>query len=231
MNCNLCGSKKFVDMKSRPNVRCSKCGSLERTRLLWLYLQNIRLDAESRVLHLAPERGLFDALSRRLKAENYVVADIDPERYAFARTCRRIDLCDLDDWPSCEFDLIVHSHVLEHSPCNIAYTLFHLHRMLKDDGLHVFVVPFMRGKYDESFQDLSDEERHVRFGQFDHVRRFGNDDIASHLGKIVNVPARFDPVEQFGMEVLRQANIPDNHWRGFHIGTVLMLRKDHYRLR
>src|SRR6185312_1110324 len=99
MKCNLCGCSEFKDMKSRKSVRCVRCGSLERTRLLWMYLERLALGNETRVLHLAPEKGIYDKLSTILGEENYVCADIDPPRYAFARNCRKLDLCELNDEP------------------------------------------------------------------------------------------------------------------------------------
>ena len=229
MKCNLCGCSSFVDMNTRKAARCADCGSLERTRLLWLYLERLPLGPDTKILHLAPEQGLYDRLLS-LSPGNYVPADIDPSRYAFAKTCRKIDLCELDAEKSAEFDLIVHCHVLEHVPCNVAYTLFHLHRMLKTGGINACVIPFMPGKYDESLQDLSHDERLARFGQFDHVRRFGSEDIRAHLGSIVKVPERFDATDDFSPEILKAANIPEPHWRGFHISTILMLKKQDLRL-
>ena len=176
-------------------------------------------------MHLAPERGLYNVLVNRVEKGNYIPADIDPSKYPFADNCVKIDLCDLDNEPSLQYDLIIHSHVLEHTPCNIAYTIFHLHRMLKKEGHHICIIPFMSGKYDECFQEISDEERVRRFGQFDHVRRFGREDICSHLGKLINIPKDFDATQHFSEEILREANIPENHWRGFHIGTVLLLKR------
>ena len=224
MQCNVCGATEFVDMHTRKNVRCAQCGSLERTRLIWLYLQDIVLPKNAKVLHFAPERGLHDAFMKMDEIGSYVCADFDPARYRFA-DCVKMDLCSLDDQPSLEYDLIIHSHVLEHVPCNIAYTLFHLHRMLKNDGVHLCVIPFMKGEYDESFQDIGNDERTRRFGQFDHVRRFGANDIPSHLGKLLKLPATFDATTRFAPEVLLAANIPPAHWKGFHISTVLQLSR------
>jgi len=226
MKCNICGNSVFIDMNTRKNVKCKQCNSLERTRLLWMYLQISNIRKESKVLHIAPEKGIYEGLSKIIDLDNYIVADIDPTRYQFVDNCRKIDLCELDDHPSFEYDFIIHSHVLEHISCNIAYTLFHLHRMLKVNGQHICIIPFVNGRYDESFQDLSDEERHVRFGQFDHVRRFGNEDISSHLGKLLQLPNEFDATKDFYVEDLRNANIPENHWKGFHTSTVLRLKRN-----
>lgn len=227
MKCNLCGCSKFGDMGTRTNAKCSGCGSLERTRLLWLYLERMAITSDTRILHIAPEKGLYSHLKNL--TNQYVAADLSPKRFSFAN-CVKIDLCDLDSWASEEFDLIIHSHVFEHITCNIAYSLYHLHRMLKKDGKHLGIIPFVSGRWDECFQDVGDQERARRFGQHDHVRRFGNEDIAKHLGKLINVPSVFDATEEFSRKVLVDANIPESHWYGFQIGTVLLLNRNDFRL-
>ena len=63
----------------RRNARCAHCHSLERHRLLYLYLKqrtNVLTDS-LRVLHFAPEH-FFRNLFRGLSNLNYVTADIDP---------------------------------------------------------------------------------------------------------------------------------------------------------
>lgn len=224
--CNFCGSAEFAPVKNRPEARCVRCGSMERTRLLWMYLQKMEIKPTTRILHLAPERCLFDALSRRASPENYVTSDFDPALYrSFAPNCRHIDLCDMDEWPSDGFDLIIHSHVLEHVPCTLAYPLYHLHRMLTEGGRHVCIIPFMSGCYDETFQEIGKSERVRRFGQGDHVRRIGCDDRHRHLGKLVRLPPMFDASLEFGRAELDRARIPEAQWLGFTIATVLTLAK------
>lgn len=230
MKCNICGSNQFEPMGNRPTAKCSKCHSLERTRLLWLHLERSNISKTSRVLHIAPEKGIYARLSTLIDPENYITADFDPGGYAFAAGIRKINLCDLDDWPSLDFDFIIHSHVLEHTPCNMAYTLWHLHRMLKSDGLHICVIPFMQGKYDECFQDIGGDERIRRFGQSDHVRRIGRDDLAAHLGTLLQIPHRYDATEFFDVSTLQDANIPDNCWQGYSPNTVLRLKRDDMKL-
>lgn len=193
-----------------------------------MYLERLDLTGETRVLHMAPERGLYRALKKRMQpaeSRNYTCADINPDRYTFVNDMVKLDLCNLDDQPSDQYDVIIHSHVMEHLPCNIAYTLFHLHRMLQPEGHHVCVIPFLPGRYDECFDRLGDNERTRRFGQHDHVRRFGREDIDRHLGALVRLPRNFDAREQFGEEHLRRANIPETAWFGFTVNTVLVLRK------
>lgn len=224
--CNICGGTEFVAMNARPAARCKKCGSLERTRLLMMYIERLGIQPDWRILHLAPEASLYGVLSKAVAKGNYVTADYQEDKYRrFAPDCRHIDLCDLDDWDSDYFDLIIHSHVLEHTWCNVAYSLFHLHRMLTARGKHVCIIPFGKCKFEESFQDISAEERARRFGQHDHVRRFGNMDIHRHLGSILRMPDKFDASQDFPEEILTRANIPRSQWQGFTIATVLTLGK------
>ena len=141
-----------------------------------------------------------------------------------------IDLTQLEDEPSGRFDYIFHIHVLEHIPCAYAYTLFHLHRMLTPSGRHICIIPFLSGGFDECYQDITSEERTRRFGQFDHIRRFGANDVDRHLGKVLCLPDEIDFETRFGSEPLRQAAIPESLWKGYTTATVLDLRKNDYRL-
>lgn len=229
MICNICGFDEFADVNGRVNAKCKNCGSLERARLFWLYVEKYDIDENTKILHIAPEKGIYNRIKSKI-GSNYTVVDYSPDNFKFAPDCRHIDLTDLDLWPSDHYDYIFHMHVMEHVPCNISYTLFHLHRMLKKSGVHLCIIPFMGGKFDETFQDVGGDERTRRFGQSDHVRRFGRDDIAMHLGKIISLPKRFDATLEFSEQTLKDANIPETHWRGWHIGTVLNLKRDDYKL-
>jgi hypothetical protein len=226
MNCNICGGSSFGPINNRPNARCDSCGAYERTRLLYIYLLHLNIQPDWKILHLAPERGLFNILSTLVLPGNYQTADLNPRRYSFDTGCREINLCNLDLEPSCSYDLIIHSHVLEHTPCPIAYTLFHLHRMLSINGHHVCIIPFSKGGWDECFDEgLSHDERKKRFGQWDHVRLFGRNDIDKHLGKILNLPEDFEATRLTSPDTLKNANIPESHWKGFHGSTILVLTK------
>jgi hypothetical protein len=225
MKCNLCDGVTWVDMNGRIGMRCEQCNSLERTRLIWMYLQKLELRPDAKILHLAPEKGIYRQLRKRVKKENYITTDYDPSIYTFAKNCRKLDLCDMENEPSGEYDLILHLHVLEHIPCNIAYPLYHLHRMLKEDGRHMFALPIIGGWYDESFEPIGDEGRHNRFGQFDHVRKFGVEDLGTNIGSLMKMPTEFDASKDFSPEVLRAANVPENIWRGFTTSTIFNFGK------
>jgi phosphoglycolate phosphatase len=230
--CNICGCMLFGAMKKRKSERCLGCGSYLRTRLLYLYIQHLDIiKKSSTILHLAPERGLYEEISKIVPPSQYIVADYDPSRYSFAKNIQKFDLChDVEGLPDNHFDLIIHCHVMEHVPCNYSYVLKHLHRSLKEDGWHICVIPFLKGYYDECFAPLSDEEAQKRFGQFDHVRRIGTDDICNTFGRVISIETDFDATKTFSPKVLLEANIPENSWKGLTPNTVLTLRKKDYKL-
>ena len=219
-------------MNARPNAKCASCGSLERTRLLYLYLEKLGLPKPgSRVLHFAAEKGLYDSISKIVDVKDYTVADIAPEKFPFAKNVVRFDLCrDVETLPDDYFDLIINSHVLEHVKCDISYVLFHLHRALRTDGWHMCMIPFFSGSYDECFGKIGTDEAARRFGQSDHVRRFGRDDIDNTLGRILRFDRDFDATRDFPPEILQKYNIPETSWRGLTSDTVLRLRKYDMRL-
>lgn len=230
--CNLCYNTEFSNLNGRVAVQCTICGSLERTRLMWMYIEErVRLRPDSRVLHFAPELGVYRAISRIVPPKNYICADMSQSRYKFVENFVKIDMCnDLEKYESKSFDLIVHSHVLEHVRCNISYVLYQLHRLLKDDGKHVCVIPFYGRYYEESLNRLTPEDATARFGQHDHVRIFGTRELDVSLGKAIRLPKAFDAEADFGADTLRRYNVPEAHWKGFTPSTVLCLDRRDYLL-
>ncbi len=226
MQCNLCQSTNFSDFNGRKNARCTTCHSLERTRALGLYLEQLELVEHPKILHLAPEAGLAKLICKRFGSDNYFAADMHPDRYRGIGKIKQLDLCKLDEFSSKSFDLIVHSHVLEHTPCNIAYSLFHLHRMMTATGRHIFVIPIVAGAWDECFSELPENERVARFGQIDHVRRFGVSDIDQHIGSLVDL-SRIKPLaELFSERKLKKSAIPKRSWYGLCMETIIDVGKN-----
>lgn len=223
--CNLCGCREFDDINGRVGMRCVDCRSLERTRLLFLYLQRLSLPSTARVLHIAPERGIYRYFQARQQPGAYIPADFNCQNYRYIESCRPIDLCDLSAWPSDMFDLILHSHVLEHCAAPLGQIIGNLHRMLRPTGRHMFIIPIGPGRYDEAFEPLSKAERIARFEQHDHMRRFGEDDLAQSLGRYLRLPAEFDATADFSPECLAAHNIPRYMWRGFQGATIFNFTK------
>jgi SAM-dependent methyltransferase len=169
--CPCCGStyRRFRTL-GLDNRMCWSCGSLERDRLLWLLLDRRpqMLRPGMRILHVAPERALQPRL-RSLPGVEYVAGDLDA-RYAE----QRIDVTSLD-FPDDSFDAIVCNHVLEHVPDD-RRAMRELRRVLRPGGWSVLLVPPLDRPVTDEDSTLADRaERVRRFGQHDHVRRYGWD--------------------------------------------------------
>lgn len=217
-------------MNNRQSVRCNKCGSLERGRSFKLLLDYHKIPKPgANILHFAPERGMSGWLNTT-NANHYDAVDLDPNRYPHANV-RAFDASkDCETLEENYYDLIIHSHILEHIPCNIAYVLYHISRALKPDGFHVFCVPLMRGYYGEDLAPLSKEEATKRFGQFDHLRRFGKLDMERHLGSIMNIDLDYSLYKTHSKEELDAVNIPESEREGLMGSTIFVTRKHDYKL-
>lgn len=222
VSCNICGCTDFADVNARKGVLCTHCGSYERTRLMKLFIEALDLGPDARVLHLAPERGLSVWL--RSQVRDYVPADYDLSRYAHIPGMVHIDLCQREYGLDGQFDLIVHSHVLEHLPINYAIVLIRLHRLLTPQGRHLFSIPIYGKCYEESLAALNADEATRRFGQFDHVRRFSPVDLGATIGSVFDIPERYDLLEHFSQAQLRAASVPEDSWGAYTGHSVFCLR-------
>lgn len=159
-------------LNPRPDARCPSCGSLERTRLLWLALQRMSgMDTRTvRLLHFAPEPTLQKALRSQTNV-TYVSADLEKHRADVVA-----DLTKGTPFPDGSFDAVVCSHVLEHVDDD-RVALREIRRLLAPGGKGYLMVPLdsnlARTIEDPSVTDP--QERLRRFGQTDHVRRYGRD--------------------------------------------------------
>lgn len=231
--CNLCGSTEFKSHAHHAGAVCIACFSLPRTRLLWEYIKKFgNINEESRVMYFAPEKGIFNKLSSILKKENYKVYDISPDSYKFAKNyINRFDISqDIEMIRSDYFDAIIHSHVLEHIPCNLTYIIYHMHRALKSRGKHILILPFLPGNYDECFENLERSESERRFGQFNHVRKFGKNDIDKYLTPILNLPKSFNAIDFIPENTLMEIGLDKKLWRGLNASSVLCLNKEDMKL-
>jgi SAM-dependent methyltransferase len=165
--CPVCRTplRSFADARL-PASQCPRCGSLQRHRHLWLYLER-EAGVRGRVLHIAPEPGLARALRRRSGVE-YLSGDLEP-----GAAMRVLDLEHLD-LPEASFDWILCSHVLEHVGDDRA-AMRELHRVLRPGGTLLVQVPTYGPTTDEDPSVTDPEARRARFGQPDHVRVYGDD--------------------------------------------------------
>lgn len=154
----------------RENVLAPGSLSLERHRLLWLYLQRTDFfTVEKNVLHVAPEQ-CFYKLFRKQPNLKYLTTDL------FSPLADvKADICDLP-FEDNAYDVVFCNHVLEHITDD-KKAMSELYRVLKPGGLGIFQIPqdlSLEVTY-EDFSITSPEERKKHFGQYDHVRIYGKD--------------------------------------------------------
>ncbi len=155
----------------RDNVLSPSTLSLERHRLLWLYLKNETgfFSQSSKVLHFAPEQAFYKRF-RKLKHINYTTTDLNSPLADV-----KADICDLP-FENDMYDIIFCNHVLEHIPDDTK-AMQELFRVLKPGGMAVLQIPQDLNR-DITFEDdsiIDPKERAKIFGQYDHVRVYGRD--------------------------------------------------------
>ena len=155
----------------RNNVLSPSTLSLERHRLLWLYLKNETdfFSASKKILHFAPEQAFYKRF-RNMSNLNYLTTDLESPLADV-----KADICNLP-FKDNEFDIILCNHVLEHIPDDTK-AMQELYRIMKPGGFGVFQIPQDLSKA-TTFEDNSitdKKERAKIFGQYDHVRVYGRD--------------------------------------------------------
>ncbi len=168
----------------RNNVLSPSTLSLERHRLLWLYLQNETdfFTAPKKVLHFAPEQAFYQRF-RNQKNLDYTTTDL-----LSPLADVKADICNLP-FEDNTYDVILCNHVLEHIPDDNK-AMQELYRVLKPGGMGIFQIPQDLNRAttftDDSITDS--KERAKIFGQYDHVRVYGSDyfDTLRSIGFRVN---------------------------------------------
>ncbi len=155
----------------RKNALCPGTLSLERHRLLWLYLDRETnfLSSNLKVLHVAPEQVFYKKF-KKLKNWEYFTFDLNSPIADIKGDLISTNF--KDEY----FDLIICNHVLEHIEDDKS-ALNEMYRILKYNGISILQVP-INVKRENTFEDLSIKskiQRQKYFGQYDHVREYGLD--------------------------------------------------------
>lgn len=175
--------------KQRENALSPSTLSLERHRLMWLFLNDetnfFTSTKKLKVLHIAPEQCFLD-IFRNQKNLAYITSDLESPIADV-----KADICNLP-FKDNEFDVVFCNHVLEHIPEDHK-AMQELYRVLKKGGFGVFQIPQDLNRA-STFEDNSITDKKQRaeiFGQYDHVRVYGRD----YFNKLRAVGFRVDEVD------------------------------------
>ncbi len=157
--------------EQRHNVLSPSTLSLERHRLLWLFLTketNFFTD-HLKVLHFAPEQAFYKRF-RNIPHLDYTTTDLNSPLADV-----KADICNLP-FDDNTYDVILCNHVLEHIPDD-TQAMKELYRVMKPGGWGVFQIPqdLNRATTFEDDSITDKKERAKIFGQYDHVRVYGRD--------------------------------------------------------
>ncbi len=206
VECPVCEKSfsKFLsygsDVAHRENVLCPYDLTLERHRLMWLYLKdesNFFTAEKLDVLHIAPEQCFHKKFKKQTNL-NYLTGDL-------VSPIADIHF-DLHDIPleDNRFDVVFCNHVLEHVE-DANQCIKELYRVMKPGGWGIMQVPldYTRETTYEDPSITSPEEREKHFWQKDHVRLFGND-YPEWFKKVGFEVETFDVNQKYAPELVRR---------------------------
>ncbi len=175
VECPICENKfrKFLPYgnKGNDNRLCPKCLSLERHRLLWLYLKQETdfFSKKYKMLHLAPEQAFYKRF-KKMSNIDYITADLESPLADIKLDIKKMP------FKNNEFDIVFCNHVMEHID-DEKKALSEVLRVMKKGGFAILQVP-LDYNLEKTFEDLSitnPKEREKLFGQYDHLRLYGKD--------------------------------------------------------
>lgn len=159
--------------KQRENALSPSTLSLERHRLMWLFLRNdtefFTSKEKIKTLHIAPEQCFLDLFRKQNNLE-YITSDLESPIADV-----KADICNLP-FDDNSFDVVFCNHVLEHI-MDDTKAMQELYRVLKKGGFGIFQIPQDLSR-EKTFEDNTITNRRERaeiFGQYDHVRVYGRD--------------------------------------------------------
>jgi SAM-dependent methyltransferase len=206
VECPVCEKsyRKFLSYGSsvahREGVLCPGDLTLERHRLMWLYLKNYSsffTSAKLNVLHIAPEQCFHEKFKTQ-KNLNYLTGDLVSPIADLHFDLHHIPL------ENNRFDVVFCNHVMEHVEDPLQ-CMKELYRVMSVGAWAIMQVPqdFSR---EETFQDssiTSEADREKYYWQKDHVRLFGKD-YPDYLRKAGFEVEEFHPTKELGQDLVKR---------------------------
>lgn len=186
------------------NGGCYSCDSVDRDRLLYAYFNNeidiFKDNLNLSILHLAPEWRLSELFLKH-KYKMYVCRDKFMPGYKYPKHTINMDVLDIK-FNDNTFDWVICNHVLEHISDD-KKAMNEIYRVLKVGGKAILQVP-VSNTLEETYENpnvTTDEDRIQHYGQFDHVRIYGQDYVArlTAVGFKVERINISDKYKQFGV--------------------------------
>lgn len=206
--CPVCAHafSKFLPygrLNPRENALCPSCLSLERHRLMHLFLKNETkfYEGHPRVLHIAPEYCFIDRFETYL-GDNYVTADIESPLAKVKMDLHNIPFEDNS------FDVVFCNHVLEHVSDDVR-CMQEIRRVLKTDGFALCQSP-QRYDLETTYEDsnITDpRQREIHFLQDDHLRIYGRD-FGVQLEKSGFTVNKVNMIEKLGLAESIRMSLP-----------------------
>lgn len=175
--------------KQRENALSPSTLSLERHRLMWLFLRDettfFTSNKKLKTLHIAPEQCFLDIFRKQENLE-YTTSDLESPIADV-----KADICDLP-FKDNSFDVVFCNHVLEHITDD-KKAMQELFRVMKRGGFGVFQIPqdLLRETTFEDNSITDKKERAEIFGQYDHVRIYGKD----YFNKLRSIGFKVDEID------------------------------------
>lgn len=182
VECNICHYKanRLASNRWHLYAQCRNCGSRIRQRLLWATFEHLKdfsfkeIIERKIVLHFAPEKTLGNLIKQY--AKSYKTADLLREGYSYEQIDFNIDISNMSNIEDESFDCVIACDVLEHVPNHIN-GMKEVYRILKKGGHCIFTVP-QRDNLKITYEDssiMNPIDRETAFGEFDHLRIYGDD--------------------------------------------------------
>lgn len=155
----------------RSNALCPNCLTLERHRLMWLFLKEKTdfFKSQIKLLHVAPEICFIDIFKKQENLD-YLTADLDSPLAMVKMDIHKIPFNEKT------FDVVFCNHVMEHVEDDLL-AMREIHRVLRAGGWAIIQSP-IDINLEKSFEGThlkTAKEREKAFGQDDHLRQYGTD--------------------------------------------------------